>query len=390
MPAASDAYATPSQQNANGVVVVSLGRAEVTSTHEAAGVTIQPLLPPQFDPGRPDLYDAEQEETALVAIDAGGVTYFGQRAAVITRAQAIVVGGRPSAQAEHPMYSSTYVEVGVDAVIDNLTGNALSENLGSDLRWVGNPAKFSNPITTFYELQPSVPNVATDELVIDYVDSTAPAPSIETGFAYSSRAGVIIRPALNLEGCVTQWGTPGAKASTFTWALVAMIHEGEWSFNDLLGVSSKASNPAGATDCVIRYGRDDIELYVANQRLCDHKINRFAATVGAQASPVGARPSIIVWSVDAAGKTSLVVYTPHTTFLDTMTFKAQKPFSLPFYIGTPGNPLYNVDTGGFNGGYNNGLSRIEILDLAYWTDALDLPACEQTASVLDQVYGVRR
>lgn len=383
MVATSD-YTSPSSLVGN-LLTISLGAVETSATRQSAGISVAALPPLSVDTGRADI-----DGTTFPA----GVSKVGQRASVATRGAAVILAGRAGAAASHAMHSSSFFDLGLDAIEANLAANALAVNLGMDLRYLGDPTKLGAPISTFYPWTPSVPASSSLPISINTA-GTGTAPVVNGGASYVCRTGDIIRPTVELEGCYTTFdpghsGLTEGTYPTFTLALVAMIHEGPWSFNDLLTVSSNAVNPLKAIAGTLRYERDDISLYVGNVRHAIHKVVTRVAAPGSRPRTRHVRPVIIVWAMDRAGSASLVIITAHDRFIDTVHFKRQPVFSGPFVIAAGGNSFLDPDRGLFNTGFQGMLGRMEIMDFAYDSSAFSLENCEAVARSLDHVYGVAR
>lgn len=390
----TSAYASPNAPIAGpgGLVQILLGTVETTSTRVTGGITITHYPTTAVDSGRPDLATSVQLQQL---VEDYGATYYGQRASVSNRGPARIIGGRPQAPAAFGMYSSSSMLVGLDAVLLELQNEALAENLGSDTRFVADPAKLQNSILIAPQaLQASVGSGA---LPIWFTPVGGAAPvSIDAGYYYTSRVGDITRPALYEESTIIHYdpASPGGISdgsySTFTFSLVAMLHETTWSFNDLIAAYCGNVYPADATLATLRFSRDDLELYIDKRRLASFKVNKYAAAAGSQEKTKHARPTIIVWAMDKSGTTSLVVYTPHGNLTKTYTFPKVPTLRGPFTISGPAITGFNADAGAYNTGFYGGLGRMEILDVGWWSDALALEDCEAAARTLDQIYGVAR
>lgn len=316
-----------------------------------------------------------------------------QRGATTTRAQAVVVQGRPQQIADAPMYSTSFMTIGPTIASQGLDAIALSINLGCDFRYVPNLpdlATLDSFVSTWRANghDNSSPHFDTVGLASGGTQNGGSA-TLDPEYSYASRSRDIIRPAMCYDQAFVQLVNMPV-APGFTFSIAAMLNEGDWSFTDILaGLDSTAVQPVDAKKLTMRFNRDDLEFWVNGQLLATYTVQPYEAVVDTGVTTIEKRPTIIVWALDTdANTTSIVVHTPRGQLRADFRFTgALQIGGAHLNLACPGSPQY-AGVGIPVTAYEGGLGRIEIFDMGIWLQRLDLSDCETVAAKLDGLYGV--
>lgn len=397
-------------------VVADLGNVESSTSNHSGLATpdVQVSVPvPAVATLLAQAYTLPGEDVPLTSLP--------QRSTVVERDYMDVLLGRPQMKPDMRAYSSTYC-THVPITLEGLD-TVLGVDLGASWRFV-----VDHTTTVASPFYPSgglgafgwTPAQGTDDLVNVQLEMNANflpsvfAPIPDLGFAYTSRLGSIVRPAVDIVQLMTTLKRNDSYAGSnpllsmetqqFTVSIVADIDESDWAWTDIAGTFDSVGKPDQIKDCVLRIQSDRLQVFGHGKRAFDELVTDVAEGPKQTLNLPTRRPSIIVWSMDCNGKGSLAVITPKVIYSGDFTFPSGPQWQLRGYTAlTPGSEQAN---GGFALGFPNfiatGTGDLHTLanygsaaswglyDVGLWSRAMPAHEALVVAMKLDSVYGVHQ